>query len=130
MDTRTKIIGLDRAGALFSSLAGKGGGIVVARGSFDLLSAEHCRRLAGAKERGKYLVAAVYADKDPQETVLGQVARAQMVAALAVVDYVVICDQAQTERTVSPWRATAVVDADPISARDVIGDVLQRYSAD
>ena len=129
MDTRGKIISLDQAGALFSSLAEKGG-IVVARGCFDLLSPEHCRRLAGAKGKGEYLVVAVYAEKDPQETVLSQSARAQMVAALAVVDYVVICDQARTERTVSSWRPTAVVDADPISARDVIGDVLQRYSAD
>ena len=130
MDTRTKIISLDRAGALFSSSAEKGDGIVVARGCFDLLSAEHCRRLARAKEGGKYLVVAVYSDREPGQTALSQLARAQMVAALAVVDYVVICDQAQTERTVSPWRPSAVVDADPISARDVIGDVLQRYSAD
>ena len=130
MDTRSKIISLNRAGELVPSLAEKGGDVVVACGCFDLLSAEHCRRLARAKETGKYLVAAVYADKDPQETVFNQSARAQMVAGLAVVDYVVICDQAQTERPVSSWRPTAVVDADPIPSRDVIGDVLQRYSAD
>ena len=130
MDTRSKIISLERAGALFSSLAEKGDGIVVARGCFDLLSAEHCRRLAGAKERGGRLVVAVYSDKDPQETVFSQSARAQMVAALAIVDYVVICDEPQTDRIVSSWQPVAVVDADPTSARDVIGDVLQRYSAD
>ena len=130
MDTRSKIISLNPAGALFSSLAEKGDGIVVARGCFDLLSAEHCRQLARAKERGKYLVVAVYSDKDPQKTVFSQSARARMVAALAVVDYVVICDEPQTDRIVSSWQPVAVVDADPTSARDVIGDVLQRYSAD
>ena len=128
MDTRSKIISLDRAGALFSSLGEEG--VVVARGCFDLLSAEHCRRLARAKERGGRLVVAVYSDKDPQRTVFSQSARAQMVAALAVVDYVVICDEPQTDRIVSSWQPVAVVDADPTSARNVIGDVLQRYSAD
>ncbi len=130
MDTRGKIISLNRAGALFSSLAEKGDGIVVARGCFDLLSAEHCRRLARTRDAGKCLVVAVYSDRESRRTVFSQSARAHMVAALAVVDYVVICDEAQTDRVVSPWRPAAVVDADPTSSRDVIGDVLQRYSAD
>ena len=130
MDTRSKIISLERAGALFSSLGEEAGGVVIARGCFDLLSAEHCRELARARDRGKCLVVAVYSDRESRRTVLSQSARAEMVAALAVVDYVVICDEAQTDRVVSPWRPAAVVDADPTSSRDVIGDVLQRYSAD
>ena len=130
MDTRSKIISLERAGALFSSTGEERDDVVVARGCFDLLSAEHCRELARARERGKYLVVAVYSDSEPRRTVFSQLARAQMVAALAVVDYVVICDESQTDRVVSPWRPTEVVEADPASSRDLIGDVLQRYSAD
>ena len=78
--------------------------IAFANGAFDLLHAGHVRYLEGAKREGDRLVVAVNSDasirglKGPNRPVLPEDDRAELVAALRAVDYVVIFD----EPTVTP----------------------------
>jgi rfaE bifunctional protein nucleotidyltransferase chain/domain len=78
--------------------------IVFANGAFDLLHVGHIRYLEGAKREGDRLIVAINSDasvrglKGPNRPVLSEADRAELVAALRAVDYVVIFD----EPTVSP----------------------------
>src|ERR1700719_3139540 len=70
--------------------------IVLANGCFDTLHVGHIRYLEGARREGDILVVGVNADssvrnlKGPGRPVLDENARAQLVAALRSVDYVVL----------------------------------------
>jgi len=57
------------------------------RGDFDPLLSEHVARLAQAREPGRLLVVEV---TNPSQPLLAQRARAELVAALSMVDYVVM----------------------------------------
>jgi rfaE bifunctional protein nucleotidyltransferase chain/domain len=72
--------------------------VAFANGVFDLLHVGHVRYLQAAAEQADRLVVAVNADtsvrrlKGPSRPILDETARAEMVAALRGVDYVVIFD--------------------------------------
>jgi rfaE bifunctional protein nucleotidyltransferase chain/domain len=78
--------------------------IVFANGAFDLLHVGHIRYLEGAKREGDKLIVAINSDasvrglKGPNRPVLPEGDRAELVAALRAVDYVIIFD----EPTVTP----------------------------
>jgi D-glycero-beta-D-manno-heptose 1-phosphate adenylyltransferase len=78
--------------------------IVFANGAFDLLHVGHIRYLEGARREGDRLIVAINSDasvrglKGPNRPVLAEGDRAELVAALRAVDYVVIFD----EPTVTP----------------------------
>src|SRR5438445_12052764 len=78
----------------------RGEKITFANGCFDTLHVGHVRYLEGARSEGDILVVAVNDDssvrnlKGPGRPVLGENARAQLVAALRCVDYVVLFSEA------------------------------------
>jgi bifunctional ADP-heptose synthase (sugar kinase/adenylyltransferase) len=84
LDTRTKIVPLHE-------IEGRLGNRAASRisGHFDPLLAEHVRRLAQAREPGRLLVVEV---TNPAQPLLSQRARAELVAALSMVDFVVLGD--------------------------------------
>ena len=73
--------------------------IAFANGGFDLLHVGHVRYLEGAKREADRLVVAINSDasvravKGPARPVLPESDRAELVAALRAVDYVVIFDE-------------------------------------
>ncbi len=84
--------------------------IVFANGCFDTLHAGHVRYLAGAKAEGDILVVGVNADssvrglKGEGRPILDENARAQLVAALRDVDYVVIFSEPNVETLLKSLR--------------------------
>jgi len=99
MDTRRKIPSLDAVFALRTS-------VTVVTGTFDVLRAEHARELAAIRERtGKPLLAVVL---PVEKELLSQTARAALVAALRMIDYVVIADSAELDRLVAVLRPASV----------------------
>ena len=84
MDTRAKILGADEVRV---RLDGKQ--VRWISGHFDPLLADHVRQLRQAVESGKLLVVEV---TDSPKPLLPARARAELVAALSIVDYVVISD--------------------------------------
>jgi D-glycero-beta-D-manno-heptose 1-phosphate adenylyltransferase len=82
----------------------RGQRVVLANGVFDLLHVGHVRYLEAAKKLGDVLIVAVNSDastrasKGPSRPVVAEDERAEIVAALEAVDWVVVF----SERTVEP----------------------------
>ena len=83
MDTRNKIIPRDRAALLAGELRDRGTTVRVVTGYFDVLVADHVRRLREIA-RGSGAVFALVLD--PPQPLLSGRARAELVAALGVID--------------------------------------------
>lgn len=77
--------------------------IVLANGCFDILHVGHARYLHGAKAEGDILVVAINSDKSVRKLkgegrpILPEHERAELVAALESVDYVIIFDEPNVE---------------------------------
>jgi rfaE bifunctional protein nucleotidyltransferase chain/domain len=99
MNTPAKIMSREELRKKLEAQRKSGKRIVLANGCFDVLHAGHVRYLAGAKREGDVLVVAVNSDasagrlKGPGRPILPAKARAELVAALATVDYVVVFDE-------------------------------------
>jgi len=95
----TKIVSRVELPALGEALRGQGKRIAFANGCFDLLHVGHVRYLEGARACGDVLVVAVNGDpsvtalKGPGRPLLPAEARAELVAALESVDYVVVFNE-------------------------------------
>jgi D-glycero-beta-D-manno-heptose 1-phosphate adenylyltransferase len=99
--------------ALRSQLAqrqGSGQRVVFANGCFDTLHVGHIRYLEGARREGDLLVVGVNADssvgslKGPGRPILDENARAQLVAGLRCVDYVLLFAEANVEALLEALR--------------------------
>jgi rfaE bifunctional protein nucleotidyltransferase chain/domain len=88
----------------------RGQRIVFANGCFDTLHVGHVRYLEGARREGDILVVGVNADssvcdlKGPGRPILDENARAQLVAALRGVDYVVLFAEPNVEALLEELR--------------------------
>jgi rfaE bifunctional protein nucleotidyltransferase chain/domain len=106
----SKIISREALLERLSAERHRGKTFVFANGCFDTLHVGHIRYLAGAKEQGDLLVVGVNADssvrplKGPGRPVLDENARALLVAALRVVDYVVIFTEPNVEKLLEELR--------------------------
>jgi rfaE bifunctional protein nucleotidyltransferase chain/domain len=93
--------------ALGQRLRAEGRKIAFANGCFDLLHVGHTRYLEAARAEGDVLVVGVNGDeavrtlKGQYRPLLPASARAELVAALAAVDYVVIFDELTAESVVT-----------------------------
>lgn len=95
------------------ALAGRreqGERVVFTNGCFDLLHVGHLRCLQRAKEFGQVLVVGVNSDasvrrlKGPKRPVVGQSERAEIVAALEPVDFVVVFEEDTPEQAIRVLR--------------------------
>src|ERR1700722_4368144 len=99
-DTRDKIVDRDALARRLGEDRARGRRVVLANGCFDLLHVGHGRYLEGARREGDVLVVAINSDasvrklKGPGRPILQGDARAQLVAALGVVSYVTVFDEA------------------------------------
>lgn len=95
----SKLIPRKEAAALGERLRAAGKRVAFANGCFDLLHVGHVRYLQGARREGDVLVVGVNSDrtvrelKGPGRPLLPEAARAELLAALEPVDYVVIFDE-------------------------------------
>ncbi|MEX2262482.1 MAG: hypothetical protein WD696_11045 [Bryobacteraceae bacterium] len=89
IDTRRKILDAVQALALARQWRGEGVRPIVVTGCFDLLHAAHARRLAAISKPGRPLLVIV---SEPRDPVLPARARAELVAALRMVDYILLAE--------------------------------------
>jgi rfaE bifunctional protein nucleotidyltransferase chain/domain len=110
MDTRAKILPLTNLQPRLAEHRARGQRIVMANGCFDILHVGHVRYLEGARREGHVLVVCVNSDSSERQLkgagrlVLPQDARAQLVAALGCVDYVIIFEDLTVEPLLSALR--------------------------
>ena len=137
--------------------------VVLANGCFDLLHVGHVRYLEDARALGDLLIVGVNSDaavrrlKGPGRPLMPAGERAELLAALRVVDHVVVFDEDTADRLVTlirpaihakgtdytlesvPERGTVTAvggrvaiagDAKGHSTRDVIAEILARFGRD
>ena len=121
LDTRKKIVAPNE-------LAKDGSPTVIALGRFDVLTADHCSTLAAAREGVERLIVVVEPDSDNDAMLLDESSRAQLAAALAVVDRVVICDRPAADALIAALEPVRVVDVESHVRRDIAADVLRRHT--
>ena len=99
----SKIVSRERLRELLAEHKRTGAKVVFANGCFDTLHVGHVRYLEGARREGDLLVVGVNSDssvcnlKGPGRPILPESARADLVAALRAVDYVVLFSDPNVE---------------------------------
>lgn len=107
---QSKILSLESVRAFVRELQRQGKRVVLANGCFDTPHVGHVRYLSGAKKEGDALVVAVNSDssvrklKGPGRPVLDEQARAQLVASLRDVDFVLLFAEPNVEQLLQELR--------------------------
>jgi D-beta-D-heptose 7-phosphate kinase/D-beta-D-heptose 1-phosphate adenosyltransferase len=123
----SKILADEQLDAVLRRQRLSGRRIVMTNGCFDLLHPGHVASLQEARKQGDCLLVAVNSDrsvrelKGPGRPVIDQQGRAEMLAALACVDYVVIFDDASVAPLVNRVVPDVLVKADQYSLDQVVG---------
>ena len=105
-----RVISLEEAERLRQEARTEGRRVVLTNGYFDILHVGHVRYLHAARALGDLLIVAVNADatarraKDPRRPIVPEADRAEVLAALACVDYVVVFQEDTAEQVVSLLR--------------------------
>jgi D-beta-D-heptose 7-phosphate kinase/D-beta-D-heptose 1-phosphate adenosyltransferase len=106
--------------------------IVLTNGCFDLLHAGHVQYLQEARGLGEVLVVGLNTDrsvralKGPKRPLVPETERAQVLAALACVDYVVLFDEPTPARLVAAVRPDVLVKGADYTGKEVVGrDVVE-----
>jgi D-glycero-beta-D-manno-heptose 1-phosphate adenylyltransferase len=99
MNTRSKILTRSELTRRLAEHSKNGQRIVLANGCFDVLHAGHVRYLEAARREGDLLVVAINSDsstrglKGAGRPILAESDRAELVAALGAVDYVLVFEE-------------------------------------
>jgi D-glycero-beta-D-manno-heptose 1-phosphate adenylyltransferase len=126
-----RVITLEQAASLAGRLRASHRRVVFTNGVFDLLHPGHVRYLTDARRLGEALVVGVNSDrsvranKGPERPVNPEAERAEVLAALAPVDAVVIFDEETPYEVISHIQPDILVKgadwpADQIVGRDVV----------
>src|ERR1041385_7002405 len=104
---KKKIITADEGRAIAKEMSERGRKLVFTNGCFDLLHLGHVRYLAAARALGDALLVAINSDSSVRELkgagrpVMNESERAEMLAALAVVNYVTVFDDLSPRRLIA-----------------------------
>ncbi len=131
----SKVLPLDQ---LLSALSGKRAEkrrIVFTNGCFDLMHIGHTRYLQAAKALGDILVVGVNSDasvrsldKAPDRPIVPEAQRAEVLAALGCVDYVVIFNEPDPLRLITSVHPNVLVKGGDWSIDRIVGrDVVEAY---
>jgi bifunctional ADP-heptose synthase (sugar kinase/adenylyltransferase) len=123
VDTRTKILSPAEA----ESLRARAARLKVVTGYFDPLLAAHARRLAELKQPGETLLVVV---TEPEHPLLAAAARAELAAALAVVDCVMLAG-ADLPRLLETLRPDELIREEAADERrkQELADLVRRRQA-
>ncbi len=127
MGTAEKIRGLEELVGVVRERRESGQRVVFTNGCFDLLHRGHTRLLQRARELGDLLIvglnsdASVRALKGSSRPVVSQDERAEVLAALASVDYVVIFEEVDPGRTIAALQPDVLVKGSDWAKEEVVG---------
>jgi D-beta-D-heptose 7-phosphate kinase / D-beta-D-heptose 1-phosphate adenosyltransferase len=122
-----KVLDLDQLLIRASSWRSSGKKIVFTNGCFDILHIGHISLLAAARRQGDKLIVGINSDdsvqrlKGPSRPVVGERERAQMLAALAAVDSVVIFEEDTPLATIEALRPDVLVKGGDYTEASIVG---------
>jgi rfaE bifunctional protein nucleotidyltransferase chain/domain len=128
------ILSLRQAAELAERLRREGKSLVFTNGVFDLLHPGHVRYLQAARREGDALIVGVNSDrsvraiKGPERPLVPEAERAELVAALACVDAVVIFDEDDPALVIDRLRPSVLVKGADWPVDQIVG--RQRVEAD
>ncbi|MBE3110445.1 MAG: D-glycero-beta-D-manno-heptose 1-phosphate adenylyltransferase [Acidobacteria bacterium] len=127
-----RVMSLDQAADLVARLRADDRTVVFTNGVFDLLHPGHVRYLADARRLGDALVVGLNSDrsvsaiKGPDRPVTPEAERAEILAALACVDAVVVFDEETPHAIISRLQPDVLVKGADWAADDIVGrDVVE-----
>jgi D-beta-D-heptose 7-phosphate kinase/D-beta-D-heptose 1-phosphate adenosyltransferase len=124
---QAKLIGLSDLNEKLEPLRQAGRQIVFTNGCFDILHAGHVRYLIAARQEGDLLVVGLNSDKSverikgPERPLVSQQQRAEVLAGLWCVDYIVIFDEPDPLRVIQTLRPSVLVKGDDWPDNRIIG---------
>jgi D-beta-D-heptose 7-phosphate kinase/D-beta-D-heptose 1-phosphate adenosyltransferase len=124
---REKIKAKEELGSILEGLKRREKRIAFTNGCFDILHVGHIRCLEEAKKLGDVLVVALNSDrsvrsiKGPSRPLVPQAQRAEVLSALAIVDYVVIFDEPDPLELISFLKPHILVKGGDWGPEDIIG---------
>lgn len=122
-----KVLSIAEAVAFVEHLRHAGKEVVLTNGVFDILHPGHVRYLLDARREGDALIVAVNSDrsvraiKGPARPVAPENERAEILAALASVDAVVVFDEDNPQQIVSRLQPDVLVKGADWAMDDIIG---------
>jgi rfaE bifunctional protein nucleotidyltransferase chain/domain len=134
---KNKIISRLQIKDLISDLKKKRKKIVFTNGCFDLLHVGHVRYLQEARTLGDCLIVGLNSDqslrqiKDPARPLISEEQRAEVLAALTCVDYIVLFDEADPFLLIEEVRPDVLVKGADWSLDKIIGaDLVSSYGGE
>jgi D-beta-D-heptose 7-phosphate kinase/D-beta-D-heptose 1-phosphate adenosyltransferase len=127
LQAEEKVLALDPLNARVSAWRSSGQRIVFTNGCFDLLHVGHITLLESARREGDRLVVAINSDasvrglKGPSRPVVGERDRARILAALAVVDAVVIFEDPTPLQLIETLRPDVIVKGGDYAEDNIVG---------
>ena len=134
---KNKIISRPRITGFIAHLKKMGQKIVFTNGCFDLIHVGHVRYLQEARTLGDCLVIGLNSDqsirriKDPARPLISEEQRAEVLAALECVDYVVLFDEGDPFKLIKEVRPDVLVKGADWSMDKIIGaDLVSSYGGE
>jgi D-beta-D-heptose 7-phosphate kinase/D-beta-D-heptose 1-phosphate adenosyltransferase len=124
----SKVVTRDQLVPLLQAARDQGKRIVFTNGCFDLMHVGHTRYLQAAKDLGNLLVVAVNSDasvkslnKAPDRPILPEGQRAEVVAALGCVDYVIVFNEPDPRSLIAALQPDVLVKGGDWAVDRIVG---------
>jgi len=132
MHISSKIIELDEFLKKLKDIRQAGKRIVFSNGCFDILHVGHIRYLQSAKAEGDILVIGLNSDrsvraiKGEKRPVIGEAQRAEVLASVGLVDYIILFDEPDPHRLIAAIAPDVLVKGADWSEEQIVGaDVVK-----
>jgi rfaE bifunctional protein nucleotidyltransferase chain/domain len=133
MNVADKVKSLDELKTLTAAARTNGKIVVFTNGCFDLLHRGHIYLLREAKALGNLLVVGINSDqsvkaiKGPTRPILAETDRVELIAAMEMVDYVVLFEEPDPYNTIAVLRPKVLVKGGDWTSEEIIGaDIVRR----
>jgi D-beta-D-heptose 7-phosphate kinase/D-beta-D-heptose 1-phosphate adenosyltransferase len=131
----TKILTREQIAPLLQQARAQKKRIVFTNGCFDLMHVGHTRYLQAAKDLGELLIVGVNGDasvrnlnKAPDRPIVSEVQRAEVVAALGSVDYVILFDEPDPYSLITSLQPDVLVKGGDWAVEQIIGrDIVEAH---
>jgi D-beta-D-heptose 7-phosphate kinase/D-beta-D-heptose 1-phosphate adenosyltransferase len=124
----SKVVTRDQLVPLLQAARAQGKRIVFTNGCFDLMHVGHTRYLQAAKDLGNVLVVAVNSDasvkslnKAPDRPIVSESQRAEVVAALGCVDYVIVFNEPDPQSLIVALQPDVLVKGGDWAVDRIVG---------